>query len=115
VPTSSASTDPTPTVVHFTTPQAAMRYLTAAYNRNDQAALRKVTNEIARSALLRLRDEATNLRLQSCTRNRSGDYTCEFRHDFPAHRHRTGHGHATFTVAPADKPGWYMTVLVRCD
>lgn len=101
--------------VHFDTPQAAMRYLAAAYNRNDQAALRRVTTVRARAALLALRSEAVNLRLLSCSRNPSGDYTCRFQHDFPAHRHLTGHGHATFTAAPAAKPGWYMTVLVDCD
>jgi hypothetical protein len=30
--------------VHFDTPEAAMRYLAAAYNRDDLAALKKVTN-----------------------------------------------------------------------
>ena len=27
----------------------------------------------------------------------------------------SGHGQAHFTVAPADRPGWYMTVLEDCD
>ncbi|HEY3482560.1 MAG TPA: hypothetical protein VGL02_27025 [Streptomyces sp.] len=101
--------------VHFATPEAAMRYLTAAYNRNDLPALKKVTNPAARAALLAMRQEATNLQLTGCSRQPRGDYVCSFRHDFPEHRHRVGHGQATFLAAPADKPGWYMTVLLDCD
>jgi predicted lipid-binding transport protein (Tim44 family) len=100
--------------VHFTTPQAAMRYLTAAYNRNDTSALRKVTNPSARAALTAMRQEATNLQLTGCTRRAVGDYLCQFRHDYPQHLHRPGHGQATFLAAPAAKPGWYMTVLIDC-
>ena len=92
-----------------------MRYLAAAYNRNDLQALKKVTNQPAREALVELRPEATNLQLTGCSRRPRGDYLCSFRHDFPVHRHLTGHGHATFLAAPADKPGWYMTVLLDCD
>ena len=112
----SGSTAPTPKPgVHFATPDAAMRYLAAAYNRNDLPALKKVTNEPARAALLELRQEATNLQLTGCSPQPRGDYVCSFRHDFPEHRHRVGHGQATFLAAPADKPGWYMTVLLDCD
>ena len=112
----SESTAPAPKPgVHFATPEAAMRYLTAAYNRNDLPALKKVTNPPARAALLEMRQEATNLQLTGCTLQPRGDYVCSFRHDFPEHRHRVGHGQATFLAAPADKPGWYMTVLLDCD
>ena len=92
-----------------------MRYLTAAYNRNDLRALKKVTNPPARAALLEMRQEATNLQLTGCSPQPRGDYVCSFRTDFPEHRHRLGHGQATFLAAPADKPGWYMTVLLDCD
>jgi hypothetical protein len=91
-----------------------MRYLTAAYNRNDLPALKKVTNASARHALIAMRQEATNLRLTGCTRRPIGDYVCSFRHDYPQRLHRSGVGRATFLAAPADKPGWYMTVLVDC-
>jgi hypothetical protein len=112
----SGSTAPTPKPgVHFATPEAAMRYLAAAYNRNDLPALKKVTNPPARAALLEMRQEATNLQLTGCNPQPRGDYVCSFRHDFPEHRHRVGHGQATFLAAPADKPGWYMTVLLDCD
>ena len=33
----------------------------------------------------------------------------------PTPSHRGGHGQAHFTVAPATRPGWYMTVLEDCD
>jgi predicted lipid-binding transport protein (Tim44 family) len=115
-PSSAESTAPAPKPgVHFATPEAAMRYLTAAYNRNDLPALKKVTNPPARAALLEMRQEATNLQLTGCSLQPRGDYLCSFRHDFPEHRHRVGHGQATFLAAPADKPGWYMTVLLDCD
>jgi hypothetical protein len=91
-----------------------MRYLAAAYNRDDRPALRKVTNSSARTALIAMREEATNLTLTSCSRRASGDYVCQFRHDYPSRLHRSGHGQATFLAAPADKRGWYMTVLMAC-
>jgi hypothetical protein len=92
-----------------------MRYLAAAYNRNNLPALRKVTSPTGRASLVEMRQEATNLQLTGCNRRPRGDYLCSFRHDFPEHRHRSGHGQAILLAAPADKPGWYMTVLVDCD
>ena len=120
IPPPSTVLTPRPTIqpvarVHFSTPQGAMRYLAAAYNRDDLPALKKVTNASARSALIDMRRGATNLVLTSCSRRASGDYVCQFRHDFPARLHRSGHGQATFLAAPASKPGWYMTVLMDCD
>jgi hypothetical protein len=112
-PTPRTTTRPAPRL-HFTTPQGAMRYLAAAYNRDDLPALKKVTNASARSALTAMHQEATNLALTSCSRRASGDYVCQFRHDYPSRLHRSGHGHATFLAAPAGKPGWYMTVLIEC-
>ena len=113
--TTSTQTAPRPASgLHFVTPQAAMRYLAAAYNRNDTPALKKVTNASARAALIAMRQEATNLQLTSCSRRAAGDYTCEFRHGYPEGLHRSGRGHATFLAAPADKPSWYMTVLIDC-
>jgi hypothetical protein len=112
-----ATTSPAPPPVpraHFATPQAAMRYLAVAYNHHDLAALRKVTNASARTALVAMYQEAVNLQLDGCSRRDSGDYVCTFRHDYPQLLHRSGHGQATFLAAPADKPGWYMTVLIDC-
>jgi len=111
----------TPPAVHFDTPEAAMRYLAGAYNRHDLAALKKVTNPDARAALESMRAEAVNLRLESCERQQAGDYLCEFRHDYPpgytpkgSYEDQHDGGHATFIAAPADNPGWYMTVLLEC-
>jgi hypothetical protein len=109
-------TTPNPGSPHFATPEASMRYLAAAYNRNDLASLMHVTTPAARHNLLFMRANAPNLQLVSCTANAgAGDYTCAFTHDFPVASQRSGHGQAHFTVAPADRPGWYMTVLEDCD
>jgi hypothetical protein len=93
-----------------------MRYLASAYNRHDVAALRRVTTPSAREALLEMRSEAVNLRLQTCDRQPEGDYICTFAHDYPRalHKKASEHGSATFLVGPATKPGWYMTVLQEC-
>ena len=93
-----------------------MRYLAAAYNRNDLAALKHVTTPEARNNLLFMRPNADNLQLVGCTANTGrGDYLCGFTHGFPAATHHAGTGHAHFTAAPADKVGWYMTVLNDCS
>jgi hypothetical protein len=93
-----------------------MRYLAAAYNGNDLASLMHVTTPAARHNLLLMRANAPNLQLVSCAANAgAGDYTCAFTHDFPVASQRSGHGQAHFTVAPADRPGWYMTLLEDCD
>ena len=78
-----------------------MRYLSAAYNRNDLPAVKRVTNASARTALIAMRQEATNLELTSCSRRAAGDCSCQFRHDYPRRLHRSGRGHATFLAAPA--------------
>jgi hypothetical protein len=110
------STPTAPRQLHFATPEAAMRYLTVAYNRNDLAALKHVTTPEARNNLLFMRPNADNLRLVGCTVNAGrGDYLCGFTHGFPAASHQAGTGHAHFTAAPADKVGWYMTVLNDCS
>jgi len=113
---------PTPTApdaprrLHFATPQAAMGYLTAAYNRNDLVALGHVTTPVARVNLVAMQRTAVNLRLVGCAANAArGDYLCSFTHDYPAALHRAGQGHAHFTAAPADKYGWYMTILNDCS
>jgi hypothetical protein len=112
----STPTPPTAPRLYFSTPDAAMRYLTVAYNHNDLAALAHVTTPVARANLLAMHRTAVNLRLVGCTaRAGLGDYTCTFTHDFPPERHLSGHGHAHFIAAPADKHGWYMTVLEDCD
>ena len=100
--------------LYWATPQAAMRYLAAAWNRHDDVALRHVTTPDGRNALEEMRSEAVNLRLRACTRNPAGDYTCVFDHDYPASMHKRGHGTATFIAGPAREHGWYMTSFVGC-
>ena len=100
---------------HFSTPQAAMRYLARAYN-HDRALMHAVTTPQAYRQLMGMRSEAVNLRLLGCVPSGSGrgDYICTFRHDYLASLHKSGHGSARFLVAPADNPGWYMDTLLDC-
>ncbi len=93
----------------------AMTYLAAAYNRGDLRALHYVTEPRAFSRLMSMRSDALNLKLKYCTANPRGDYTCYFRHDFPASEHKSGHGQAVFIAAPALNPGWYMYQFQSCD
>ena len=117
--TATAAPQPTPASgyagPHFDTPQAAMTYLAAAYNSDDITALHHVTEPRAFSLLMRMRSDAVNLQLKYCTLNPRGDYTCYFRHDFPASEHKPGHGEAVFISAPAHNPGWYMYQFESCD
>lgn len=99
---------------YFATPQAAMRYLAAAWNRHDKVALWHVTTPDGRNKLEAMRSEAVNLRFRACTKNPAGDYTCEFDHDYPAAMHKRGHGTATFIAGPAREHGWYMTYFEGC-
>ena len=102
--------------LYFATPQAAMRYLTVAYNHNDLVDLGHVTTPIARANLLAMRRTAVNLQLVGCAaRPGLGDYLCSFTHDYPSTMHVSGQGHAHFLAAPADEHGWYMTVLQDCS
>jgi hypothetical protein len=122
-PTTSPAPAPRPTPtkssgskLYFATPQAAMRYLTGAYNRNDLGALGHVTTPVARVNLVAMRRTAVNLRLVGCEAQPGrGDYLCSFTHDYPAAMHLSGHGSAHFIAAPADRHGWYMTVLRDCS
>jgi hypothetical protein len=116
-PTESPSPTPTPTYTgpHFDSPEAAMRYLAAAWNRHDTVAMKRVTTPDGRAALLGMYDEAVNLRLDYCVaRAGQGDYDCHFTHDYPASMHKHGVGHAEFIAGPARNPGWYMTVFEGC-
>jgi hypothetical protein len=100
---------------HFTTPQAMMRYLATAWNENNLDALCHVTNPNARTLLDAMHHEAVNLRLNHCNAMPGGTYRCFLDHDFPTWRHKHGTGQAVFQAAPADTPGWYMTVFESCD
>jgi hypothetical protein len=121
VGTSTPAPSPTPTPTpgytgpHFASPQDSMRYLAAAWNQHDVAAMKPVTTPEGRAALISMYSEATNLRLDYCVaRAGQGDYDCHFVHDYPASMHKTGVGHAEFLAGPARNPGWYMTLFVTC-
>ncbi|MBV9098083.1 MAG: hypothetical protein JO079_08495 [Frankiaceae bacterium] len=108
---------PTPgyTGPHFDSPEAAMRYLAAAWNRHDIVSMKHVTTPEGRAALTDMYGEAVNLRLDYCqARAGMGDYDCHFIHDYPVRLHKKGEGHAEFIAGPARNPGWYMTVFVGC-
>jgi hypothetical protein len=93
-----------------------MRYLASAWNRRDLVSLKHFTDPNARAELDAMHSEATNLKLDRCEENKArGDYECFFTHDYPASYKTTKKsGTAEFTVGPADRPGWYMTVFVDC-
>ena len=100
---------------HFRTPQAAMRYLSSAYNRHDKAEMHAVTTPSAYKSLMQMWSSAVNLRLISCVADAGrGDFFCNFRHDYPKRLHLKGHGASEFLVAPAINPGWYMYSLLDC-
>jgi hypothetical protein len=106
-------------MVHFRTPEAAMKYLAAAWNCHDVSALRHVTNPDARASLLYMNAEAKNLRFVRCTdygRPGRHAYGCTFTHDYPAsvaHDNPSpdGRGQAYLDVRPARAPGFYATVV----
>lgn len=100
--------------VHFDTPQAAMTYLAAAWNRNDLAAVCQVTNPNSRMLLNDMHREAVNLKLKTCDRMDVGLYACTFTHDYPKRLHAKGHGRTWLEVAAADNPGWYLLDYVGC-
>ena len=100
--------------VHFDTPEAAMTYLAAAWNRDDLAALCQVTNPNSRFLLNDMHREAVNLRLQKCQPMDIGLYQCSFVHDYPKRMHARGHGQTWLEVAAADNPGWYLLDYVGC-
>jgi hypothetical protein len=93
-----------------------MTYLAAAWNRMDMTALKHVTDPQARQLLIDMYREAADLKLHHCSpREHMGDYECFFTHGFPkGYQTKSKLGSAEFTVGPADRPGWYMTVFVDC-
>jgi len=106
--------DPSFPSPHFDTPDAAMRYLASAWNRNDVKELCTVTNPNARWLLADMHNEAAHLQLNHCERQSNGTYRCVFDHLYPASMHKQGLGHAWLDVAAADRPGWYMSVFEGC-
>jgi hypothetical protein len=100
---------------HFTTPQAAMTYMAAAYNNDDTTALHAVTGPQAFTSLQAMRSSDAGLRLTSCKPTPRGDYMCSFQYDY-AGGHDPRPRTAMVIAAPALNPGWYMyRFLYGCD
>jgi len=92
-----------------------MIYLARAYNGHDITALRAVTTPQSYRELMQMQSEAVNLQLRYCTPDPGrGDYTCYFRHDYPASLHMSGHGASQMLIAPALNPGWYLYSILDC-
>ena len=117
---------------HFATPDAAMRYLVAAYNSGDEAAVRHVTSPSSREPFEAERQWVKSFAFRSCAANGAPnwDYTCVL--DIagrmpgvpdPATDPATGSmdpaslqamNEVTVLVAPAATPGWYLEANEGC-
>jgi hypothetical protein len=104
-----------PAQPYFSTPDAAMTYLAAAYNHDDVAALHYVTTPAAFQNLKAARSYMVSLRLRYCHATGRGDYDCYFSGDYPKHLHMKGHIAAQYIAAPALTQGWYLYYYQGCD
>jgi hypothetical protein len=101
---------------HFTTAQAAMTYLAAAYNSDNTTAMHAVTDAQAFTSLQTMRSSDAALRLVSCTPRPQGDYVCTVRYRGPGSTSTSEHDVAMLIAAPALNPGWYMYRFISgCD
>jgi hypothetical protein len=73
-----ASTPASSSAPHFTTPDAAMRYLAAAYNSGNEVAIRHVTTPDSRTQFESERQWVQTFRFRDCTANGAPtwDYNC---------------------------------------
>lgn len=109
---------------HFDTPEAAMRYLVAAYNANNETNIRHVTTPGSRDQFEPERQWVKEFRFRSCTANGapSWDYTCvlDIVSTMPgvqAATDPTGNqimDEVTVLVAPAERPGYYLEANEGC-
>jgi hypothetical protein len=113
---STGSTSAAYTGPHFTTPQAAMTYLAAAYNSDDATAMHAVTDAQAFTSLQAMRLSGVDLQLVSCTPRQQGDYVCTVRYSGLGSSSNSEHRAAMLIAAPALNPGWYMYRFISgCD
>lgn len=100
-----------------------MVYLAAAWDKGDQQEVDYVTDPNGRTEMDAMAPQMNNLQFKSCTPNQgAGDYTCYFMHDIAPSTSPTTYpnpnnyppGEAVFTVAPAARPGWYLTQVLHC-
>ena len=100
---------------HFTTPQAAMTYLAAAYNSDDTTALHAVTSAQSFTSLQSMRSTDVDLQLKSCKPTPHGDEECTFRYTYVGDGQHSARN-AMVTAAPALNPGWFMYRFIEgCD
>jgi hypothetical protein len=128
--TATASAQPVSavTVPHFGSPEAAMRYLVAAYNAHDIVSERHVTGPDARASLEGERKWVNTFRFDHCDSAGGSQYWCVF--DMVSKVAATttttvaggdnfgndlqSMGEITVLVAPAARPGWYMAGNLGC-
>src|SRR5690348_11237417 len=113
----------------FDTPEAAMRYLVAAYNANNETNIRHVTTPDSRDQLETERQWVKAFRFRDCTPNAapSWDYTCVLDivttmpgvhvQGVQAATDPSGNqimDEVTVLVAPAARPGYYLEANEGC-
>ncbi|MGH8888444.1 MAG: hypothetical protein ACRDV3_01635 [Acidothermaceae bacterium] len=94
-----------------------MRYLVAAYNNDDVRSEMHVTTPDARDQLESERQWVKTFAFDNCSADAgAGDYICQFDMVTKVHADDpdTAMGEITVTVAPADRPGWYMAADAGC-
>jgi len=114
---------------HFDTPEAAMRYLVAAYNANNETNIRHVTTPDSRDQFETERQWVKAFRFRDCTPNAapSWDYTCVLDivttmpgvhvQGVQAATDPSGNqimDEVTVLVAPAARPGYYLEANEGC-
>lgn len=99
-----------------------MTYLAGAWDHDNVQEIDYVTDPAGRAQMDSMASRMVNLRFKYCTKNPAGDYTCYFTHDITRSTSPTTYpnpygyppGEAVFTVAPAARPGWYLTEVIHC-
>jgi hypothetical protein len=122
-----AGTAPAPpaAVPHFTTPDAAMQYLVAAYNTNNEVNIRHVTTPDSRDQFEAERQWVKAFRFRSCTANGSPtwDHTCvldivttmsEVSATIDPATGAQVMNEVTVLVAPAERTGFYLAANEGC-
>jgi hypothetical protein len=122
MPTATMTTDAI--APHFDTPDAAMRYLVAAYNANNETNIRHVTTPDSREQFEAERQWVKEFRFRDCTPNSAPnwDYTCvlDIATTMPgvqAATDPTGNeimDEVTVLVAAAARPGYYLEANEGC-
>ena len=105
--------------LRFTTPEAALRRLTTAWNAGDVPTVHRLTAKEMRPALAHLHTFAANLRFSHCNGTSNGVYMCFFDHDLldaagkavPA---SGAAGRSSFSAIPSKLTGWQLAHVSLC-